>query len=186
MVPNQFIQEEFELWQRYQVRRHGTPWCLLLSSGLVTGCSFCSSSCIASMRFVPACGHLSYRACPTTTTIPHTLPALPFFLPPPRVPHCPSSSRNQVQQHHESLSDLTPRHYRGFLVDTPLIHVPQMNPAPAAGGGAAAAAGGPAGAGAAVGSLSGPPPSCGYGSFHQQYWLDGKLVAVGVVDVLPR
>jgi hypothetical protein len=29
-------------------------------------------------------------------------------------------------------------------------------------------------------------PSCGYGSFHQQYWLDGKLVAVGVVDVLPR
>jgi hypothetical protein len=29
-------------------------------------------------------------------------------------------------------------------------------------------------------------PSCGYGSFHQQYWLDGQLVAVGVVDVLPR
>lgn len=28
-------------------------------------------------------------------------------------------------------------------------------------------------------------PSCGYGSFHQQYWLDGVLVAVGVIDVLP-
>uniref|UniRef100_T1J3H9 Arginyl-tRNA--protein transferase 1 n=1 Tax=Strigamia maritima TaxID=126957 RepID=T1J3H9_STRMM len=29
-------------------------------------------------------------------------------------------------------------------------------------------------------------PSCGYGSFHQQYWLDGKLIAVGVMDVLPH
>ncbi|GFO24301.1 Arginyl-tRNA--protein transferase 1, partial [Plakobranchus ocellatus] len=28
-------------------------------------------------------------------------------------------------------------------------------------------------------------PSQGYGSFHQQYWLDGKIVAVGVVDILP-
>ncbi|XP_022242389.1 arginyl-tRNA--protein transferase 1-like isoform X3 [Limulus polyphemus] len=27
-------------------------------------------------------------------------------------------------------------------------------------------------------------PSCGYGSFHQQYWLDGKLIAVGVLDIL--
>lgn len=25
----------------------------------------------------------------------------------------------------------------------------------------------------------------GYGSFHQQYWLDGRIVAVGVIDVLP-
>ncbi|XP_026292402.1 arginyl-tRNA--protein transferase 1 isoform X5 [Frankliniella occidentalis] len=31
---------------------------------------------------------------------------------------------------------------------------------------------------------SGPPQ--GYGSFHQQYWLDEKLVAVGVIDILPR
>ncbi|KAK3770372.1 hypothetical protein RRG08_028270 [Elysia crispata] len=28
-------------------------------------------------------------------------------------------------------------------------------------------------------------PTQGYGSFHQQYWLDGKIVAVGVVDILP-
>uniref|UniRef100_A0A8K9WLT5 Arginyl-tRNA--protein transferase 1 n=1 Tax=Oncorhynchus mykiss TaxID=8022 RepID=A0A8K9WLT5_ONCMY len=27
--------------------------------------------------------------------------------------------------------------------------------------------------------------SAGYGSFHQQYWLDGRIVAVGVVDILP-
>ncbi|XP_037949266.1 arginyl-tRNA--protein transferase 1-like isoform X3 [Teleopsis dalmanni] len=25
----------------------------------------------------------------------------------------------------------------------------------------------------------------GYGSFHQQYWLDDKLIAVGVIDILP-
>ncbi|XP_035219051.1 arginyl-tRNA--protein transferase 1-like isoform X2 [Stegodyphus dumicola] len=25
----------------------------------------------------------------------------------------------------------------------------------------------------------------GYGSFHQQYWLDNKLIAVGVIDILP-
>ncbi|XP_054974985.1 arginyl-tRNA--protein transferase 1 isoform X3 [Sorex araneus] len=33
-----------------------------------------------------------------------------------------------------------------------------------------------------------PPfgPECGFGSFHQQYWLDGKIIAVGVVDILPR
>ncbi|RZF39714.1 hypothetical protein LSTR_LSTR003956 [Laodelphax striatellus] len=29
------------------------------------------------------------------------------------------------------------------------------------------------------------PPS-GYGSFHQQYWLDDKLIAVGVIDILPK
>uniref|UniRef100_UPI00398E9E5B arginyl-tRNA--protein transferase 1 isoform X2 n=1 Tax=Pristiophorus japonicus TaxID=55135 RepID=UPI00398E9E5B len=33
-----------------------------------------------------------------------------------------------------------------------------------------------------------PPdgPDLGYGSFHQQYWLDGKIIAVGVIDILPR
>ncbi|CAK1586917.1 unnamed protein product [Parnassius mnemosyne] len=29
------------------------------------------------------------------------------------------------------------------------------------------------------------PPS-GYGSFHQQYLLDGKIIAVGVIDILPK
>ncbi|KAG7462705.1 hypothetical protein MATL_G00187520 [Megalops atlanticus] len=28
-------------------------------------------------------------------------------------------------------------------------------------------------------------PDSGYGSFHQQYWLDGRIVAVGVIDILP-
>jgi arginine-tRNA-protein transferase len=26
----------------------------------------------------------------------------------------------------------------------------------------------------------------GYGSFHQKYYLDDKLVAVGVIDILPN
>ncbi|XP_018050108.1 PREDICTED: arginyl-tRNA--protein transferase 1 isoform X1 [Atta colombica] len=30
---------------------------------------------------------------------------------------------------------------------------------------------------------NGPPH--GYGSFHEQYWLDNKLIAVGVIDILP-
>jgi hypothetical protein len=78
-------------------------------------------------------------------------------------------------------------------VDTPLVHVPPPPPPTAA----AAAAGAGTGAqqtaiqqqdqaGAAAAAAAGGMPSCGYGSFHQQYWLDGKLVAVGVVDVLPR
>uniref|UniRef100_A0A8C4Q7W5 Arginyl-tRNA--protein transferase 1 n=1 Tax=Eptatretus burgeri TaxID=7764 RepID=A0A8C4Q7W5_EPTBU len=29
-------------------------------------------------------------------------------------------------------------------------------------------------------------PNEGYGSFHEQFWLDGKLLAVGVLDILPR
>ncbi|XP_046387467.1 arginyl-tRNA--protein transferase 1-like [Ischnura elegans] len=33
-------------------------------------------------------------------------------------------------------------------------------------------------------SNEGPP--CGFGTFHQQYWLDDKLIAVGVIDVLPK
>nr|XP_056705405.1 arginyl-tRNA--protein transferase 1 isoform X3 [Euleptes europaea] len=33
-----------------------------------------------------------------------------------------------------------------------------------------------------------PPngPDCGYGSFHQQYWVDGRIIAVGVIDILPK
>uniref|UniRef100_A0A182PVE7 Arginyl-tRNA--protein transferase 1 n=1 Tax=Anopheles epiroticus TaxID=199890 RepID=A0A182PVE7_9DIPT len=29
-------------------------------------------------------------------------------------------------------------------------------------------------------------PSQGFGTFHQQYWLDDRLIAVGVIDVLPN
>uniref|UniRef100_A0AAY4E080 Arginyl-tRNA--protein transferase 1 n=1 Tax=Denticeps clupeoides TaxID=299321 RepID=A0AAY4E080_9TELE len=33
--------------------------------------------------------------------------------------------------------------------------------------------------------VSSDAPDVGYGSFHQQYWLDGRIVAVGVIDILP-
>ncbi|GAB0093709.1 Arginyl-tRNA--protein transferase 1 [Sergentomyia squamirostris] len=29
-------------------------------------------------------------------------------------------------------------------------------------------------------------PAKGFGSFHQQYWLDNRLIAVGVIDILPN
>jgi arginine-tRNA-protein transferase len=51
--------------------------------------------------------------------------------------------------------------YRRFLVDTPIVFVPPR-------------------------SGDNTVPQCGFGSFHQQYRIDGKLVAVGVVDILPK
>ncbi|CAM6106267.1 unnamed protein product [Calypogeia fissa] len=65
----------------------------------------------------------------------------------------------QVRVHNDRPEDVKEGSYRRFLVDTPLIFVPPKN--------------------------NGSTPSCGFGSFHQQYWLDGKLVAVGVIDILP-
>ena len=29
-------------------------------------------------------------------------------------------------------------------------------------------------------------PSTGWGSFHEQFYIDGKLIAVGVLDILPH
>ena len=63
--------------------------------------------------------------------------------------------------HGDSADQLTQQQYRRFLVDSPLLPV-------------------------APGGLRRPAPACGLGSFHQAYWLDGRIVAVGVVDVLPR
>ncbi|EFN53726.1 hypothetical protein CHLNCDRAFT_136291 [Chlorella variabilis] len=67
-----------------------------------------------------------------------------------------------IVHHGDKPSEVTPRSFRRFLIDTPLRHAgPEQYP-------------------------PGGCPSIGFGSFHQQYWLDGRLVAVGVVDVLPR
>ncbi|KAI8475389.1 MAG: arginine-tRNA-protein transferase [Monoraphidium minutum] len=68
--------------------------------------------------------------------------------------------RYQMAVHKDKEEGLTPAAYSRFLVDSPLEAVPPGKD-PAA-------------------------PSCGYGSFHQEYRLDGRLVVVGVVDVLPR
>jgi arginyl-tRNA--protein-N-Asp/Glu arginylyltransferase len=70
--------------------------------------------------------------------------------------------RYQVQHHGDISFMVTPSSFRRFLCDSPLIPVSQ-NDYPA-----------------------GAAPPCGFGSFHQQYWMDGRLIAVGVIDVLPR
>ncbi|XP_042482349.1 arginyl-tRNA--protein transferase 2 isoform X2 [Macadamia integrifolia] len=68
--------------------------------------------------------------------------------------------RYQIKIHKDSPDQVMESSYRTFLVDTPLIFVPP--------------------------SGDGTVPLCGFGSFHQQYVIDGRLVAVGVVDILPR
>ncbi|KAL6841465.1 hypothetical protein ACP4OV_028608 [Aristida adscensionis] len=67
--------------------------------------------------------------------------------------------RYQTKVHKEKT--VTESSYRSFLVDTPIVFVPPKS-----------------------GDNTVPP--CGFGSFHQQYRIDGKLVAVGVVDILPK
>ncbi|KAE9598739.1 hypothetical protein Lal_00022658 [Lupinus albus] len=68
--------------------------------------------------------------------------------------------RYQLKVHNDKLDRVTEDSYRRFLVDTPLLHV------------------------SPTGDSTVPP--CGFGSFHQQYLIDGQLVAVGVVDILPN
>ncbi|KAJ4969680.1 hypothetical protein NE237_002779 [Protea cynaroides] len=68
--------------------------------------------------------------------------------------------RYQIKVHKDSPDKVMESSYRRFLVDTPLVFVPP--------------------------SGDGTVPPCGFGSFHQQYLIDGHLVAVGVVDILPR
>ena len=68
--------------------------------------------------------------------------------------------RYQIAVHESSLDELERSHYERFLVDTPLTFVPPD-------------------------AENGTTPTCGMGSFHQQYRLGDRLVAVGVVDILP-
>ena len=112
----------------------------------------------------------------------------------------------QAAVHGDSEAELTRAHYTRFLVDSPLRYVPPgasvtvrarrganrgwfpaPPPPPRHANDAKEAApeessdSGFVGADAAIVA----PPS-GFGSFHQAYRVDGALVAVGVVDVLPR
>ncbi|KAK9796636.1 hypothetical protein WJX73_005826 [Symbiochloris irregularis] len=63
-----------------------------------------------------------------------------------------------MRTHHEEEPKLSS--FQNFLVSTPLMQ-PGSAQAPGQG------------------------PLEGYGSYHQQYWLDGVLIAVAVLDVLP-
>lgn len=68
--------------------------------------------------------------------------------------------RYQIKVHKDTPDQVTEHSYKRFLVESPLIYVPP--------------------------SGDGTVPFCGFGSFHQQYWIDDRLVAVGVIDILPR
>ncbi|KAI3988908.1 hypothetical protein MKX01_016479 [Papaver californicum] len=68
--------------------------------------------------------------------------------------------RYQIKVHNDKPEEVKESSYRRFLIDSPIVFVPPS------------------------GNSSVPP--CGFGSFHQQYLIDGRLVAVGVVDILPR
>ena len=62
--------------------------------------------------------------------------------------------------HHDPESKITTSGYSNFLVSSPFPVVTREQDPNA--------------------------PECGYGAFHQQYRIDGKLVAVGVIDILPK
>ncbi|XP_057788900.1 arginyl-tRNA--protein transferase 1 isoform X2 [Salvia miltiorrhiza] len=66
----------------------------------------------------------------------------------------------QLKVHNDTPEHVTESSYKRFLVDTPLVYVSPND--------------------------DGSVPPCGFGSFHQQYVLDGKLIAVGVIDILPK
>ncbi|CAL8258385.1 unnamed protein product [Lota lota] len=65
-------------------------------------------------------------------------------------------ARYQTAVHGDPASECDESEFRRFLCDSPL-------------------------------EAESPPdgPEMGYGSFHQQYWLGSRMVAVGVVDILP-
>ncbi|KAL0359186.1 UNVERIFIED_CONTAM: Arginyl-tRNA--protein transferase 1 [Sesamum angustifolium] len=66
----------------------------------------------------------------------------------------------QLIVHNDTPDHVTESSYKRFLVDTPLVHIEPND--------------------------DNAVPPCGYGSFHQQYLVDGKLIAVGVIDILPK
>ncbi|KAK9742364.1 hypothetical protein RND81_03G167000 [Saponaria officinalis] len=66
----------------------------------------------------------------------------------------------QTKVHNDEPDDVTESSYKRFLVDSPLIYIPPTS--------------------------NNTVPPCGFGSFHQQYRIDGQLIAVGVIDVLPK
>lgn len=66
----------------------------------------------------------------------------------------------QIKVHKDTPDHVNESSYQRFLVDSPLVFVPPTG--------------------------DGTVPQCGFGSFHQQYMIDGRLIAVGVIDILPR
>ena len=68
----------------------------------------------------------------------------------------------QMAVHHDKEASISQEGFCDFLVDTPLVHEPFS------------------------GGTVLPGGVKGFGSYHVQYRVDGQLIAVGVVDVLPH
>ncbi|XP_077977426.1 arginyl-tRNA--protein transferase 1-like [Glandiceps talaboti] len=66
-------------------------------------------------------------------------------------------AKYQMAIHKDPIEECSTLQYKRFLVDSPLEE-----------------------------EHTAEGPDTGYGSFHQQYWLDGKIIAVGVLDILPN
>ncbi|XP_063916965.1 arginyl-tRNA--protein transferase 1 isoform X2 [Zophobas morio] len=66
-------------------------------------------------------------------------------------------AKYQMSIHNDSAEECDDLQYLNFLIDTPLQHVKFSKDS-----------------------------ELGFGSFHQLYWLDDKLIAVGVIDILPK
>ena len=63
----------------------------------------------------------------------------------------------QMNVHHDEPFECGFQQFKRFLVDSPLVFEKNSS-----------------------------TPSTGWGSFHEQFFLDGKLIAVGVLDILPQ
>ncbi|XP_060856733.1 arginyl-tRNA--protein transferase 1 isoform X1 [Metopolophium dirhodum] len=66
-------------------------------------------------------------------------------------------AKYQIAVHNDKADECNMEQYLSFLVDSPLKEEKSKH-----------------------------PDHPGYGSFHQQYWLGDKLIAVGVIDILPK
>ncbi len=107
--------------------------------------------------------------------------------------------RYQASVHGDDEGSLSEASYRRFLVDTPLrlTNAPIREPEddetqggwvewPGYKGGRTKKKAPAFSSDAGSRPRMVPPPPRGFGSFHHQYRVDGRLVAVGVVDVLPK
>jgi hypothetical protein len=84
-------------------------------------------------------------------------------------------TKYQTTIHNDSPLECNLNQFKRFLCTSPLIKMSYNGPL---------AKNGSNSEGLVDTSICGDIKSIGYGSFHQQYRLDGKLIAVGVIDIL--
>lgn len=83
----------------------------------------------------------------------------------------------QAAIHDKAPTSYTPSGYNNFLVESPLPSPSESWPGISGTGNDSSDSGD---------DPPVPAPPCGYGTFHARYELDGTLIAVAVLDILPR